>query len=190
MEKYKIIYADPAWSYDDKSLNRGGAERHYRTMSVEDIKNLQVEQLADEDCALFMWATFPKLQEALDVIKAWGFEYKTNAFVWVKRNKVADSLFWGMGRWTRSNAEVCLFAVKGKPQRVGKGVHSVIESPIDVHSKKPAETRERIVELMGDVSRVELFARQKIEGWDSWGNEVLSDVDLSGVKKFNIEDYL
>ena len=111
MKKYKIIYADPAWSYDDKCLHRGGAERHYRTMNIEDIKNLPVNEIAEDDCILFMWATFPKLQEALDVINAWGFQYKTNAFTWVKKNKKADSLFWGMGRWTRSNAEICLLAV-------------------------------------------------------------------------------
>lgn len=178
MEKYKIIYADPAWSYDDKALNRGGAERHYKTMSVEEIKNLPIKDISDDDCVLFMWATFPKIQDALDVIAAWGFTYKTNAFTWVKKNKIADSFFWGMGRWTRSNAEICLLAVKGKPIRVGKDVHSIIYSPIDVHSKKPAETRDRIVRLMGNLPRVELFARQKVEGWSSWGDQIESDIKL------------
>lgn len=177
-KKYKIIYADPAWSYDDKALNRGGAERHYKTMSEEDIMNLPVNEIADDDCVLFMWATYPKLQEALNVINAWGFKYKTNAFTWVKKNKKADSFFWGMGRWTRSNAEVCLLAVKGKPKRVDMGVHSIIYSPIDAHSKKPSETRDRIVKLMGDLPRVELFSRQKVEGWSSWGNEVENDIEL------------
>ena len=177
-KKYKIIYADPAWSYDDKSLNRGGAERHYRTMPVEDIMQLDIQSISDDDCILFMWATFPKLQEALDVIKAWGFTYKTNAFTWVKRNKIADSLFWGMGRWTRSNAEICLLAVKGKPTRIGKGVHSVIESPIGSHSAKPEETRDRIIKLMGDLPRIELFSRNNCDGWDVWGNEVKSDISL------------
>ena len=177
-KKYKIIYADPAWSYDDKSLNRGGAERHYRTMPVEDIMRLDIQSISDDDCILFMWATFPKLQEALDVIKAWGFTYKTNAFTWVKRNKIAGSLFWGMGRWTRSNAEICLLAVKGKPTRIGKGVHSVIESSIGAHSAKPDEARRRIIELMGDLPRIELFSRNNFDGWDAWGNEVKSDIAL------------
>lgn len=192
-KKYKIIYADPAWSYDDKSLNRGGAERHYRTMSIEEIKSLPVNEISDENSILFMWATFPKLQEGLDTIKAWGFEFKTLAFVWVKTNKrtnteqlsflPSDSFdsFWGMGRWTRSNAEICLLAVKGKPQRINADVHSVIYSPIDKHSKKPKETRERIIRLVGDLPRVELFARQAPEGWDVWGNEVESDVNLEVV---------
>lgn len=82
MKKYQIIYADPAWSYDDKCLHRGGAERHYRTMNIEDIKNLPVNEIANDDCILFMWATFPKLQEALDVINALGFQYKTNAYLY------------------------------------------------------------------------------------------------------------
>ncbi|SFC54379.1 MT-A70 family methyltransferase [Butyrivibrio sp. YAB3001] len=123
--------------------------------------------------------TFPNLMGAFDVIKAWGFDYKTVAFVWVKQNKKCDSLFWGMGYWTRSNAEICLLATKGHPKRIGRAVHQVIISHIEQHSKKPAETRDRIVELVGDVPRVELFARQKTPGWDSWGNEVESDLELA-----------
>ena len=190
IKKYKIIYADPAWSYDDKCLHRGGAERHYRTMSIEEIKALPVDKIADNDSILFMWATFPKLQEGLDTIKAWGFEFKTLAFVWIKTNKrtnneqlsflPSDSFdsFWGMGSWTRSNAEICLLAVKGKPKRLNADVHSVIYAPIDKHSKKPKETRERIIRLVGDLPKVELFAREAPEGWDVWGNEVESNVKL------------
>jgi len=181
--KYKIIYADPAWQYDDKCLHRGGAERHYRTMSVDQIKALPINEIADNDCILFVWATFPKIQEALDVIKAWGFTYKTVAFTWVKKNKKADSFFWGMGRWTRSNAEVCLLAVKGNPKRLDMGVHSVIFTPIESHSKKPAETRERIIRLVGDLPRVELFARQTTQGWHAWGNEVHSDINIQNNEK-------
>lgn len=188
--KYNIIYADPAWSYDDKCLHRGGAERHYNTMDIEDIKNLPVRKMASEDCILFMWATFPKLQEALDTISAWGFKYKTVGFVWIKINKrsnneqlsflPSDSFdsFMGMGRWTRSNAEICLIGVKGHPKRISGGVHSIIYAPIDKHSKKPKETRDRILKLCGDLPRVELFARQKVNGWDSWGNEIESDITL------------
>jgi len=190
MKKYNIIYADPAWSYDDPSLNRGGALRHYSTMSIEDIKALPVNEIADKDCVLFMWATFPKLQEGLDTIKAWGFEFKTCAFVWIKTNKRTnvqqtsflpqDSFdsFWGMGRWTRSNAEICLLAVKGKPQRLNADVHQLIYAPIDKHSKKPNETRDKILRLCGDLPRVELFARQVPKGWDVWGNEVEGSVKL------------
>ncbi len=171
-KKYKIIYCDPAWSYNNKSLNRGGALRHYPTMDIEDIANLPVAEISDDDCILFMWTTFPKIFESKQVIDSWGFEYKTLGFVWVKKNKIADSNFWGMGRWTRSNAEVCLIAVKGKPKRLSAKVHSVIESKIEKHSKKPDIVRDKIVELIGDLPRIELFAREKSKGWDSWGNEL------------------
>ena len=180
-KKYNVIYCDPPWRYavwSGKGKGRS-AENHYPTMSVEDICRLHVADIAAEDCVLFMWATFPNLMEAFDVIKAWGFDYKTVAFVWVKQNKKCDSLFWGMGYWTRSNAEICLLATKGHPKRIGRAVHQVIISHIEEHSKKPAETRDRIVELVGDVPRVELFARQKTLGWDAWGNEVENDLELA-----------
>ena len=141
-------------------------------MKVEAIRAMPVETLAAKDCALFLWATFPNLLEAFSVIKAWGFTYKTVAFVWVKQNRKTPSLFWGLGYWTRANAEICLLATKGQPKRQNAGVHQVIISPVEEHSKKPDVVRERIVELMGDVPRVELFARQSVPGWDAWGNEV------------------
>lgn len=172
--KYKIIYADPAWSYRDKATaGKRGAGCHYTVMSIEDIKALPVKDLADDDCTLFMWVTMPFLKEAFEVMEAWGFTYKTCAFTWIKKNKKADTLFWGMGNWTRANAELCLLGVKGKPKRVDAGVHSVIMSHIEEHSKKPAETRDRIVKLLGGgLPMIELFARQSIVGWDCWGNEV------------------
>ncbi len=177
---YKVIYADPPWSYQDKALagNRGAGCK-YNVMDTNDIARLPVELLADKDCVLFMWVTMPKLNECFPLIKAWGFEYKTVAFTWVKRNKNADSWFWGMGRWTRANAEVCLLATKGKPSRVSAAVHSVVDTPIEEHSKKPQEVRNRIIQLCGDVPRIELFARNKTEGWDVWGNEVESDIQLT-----------
>lgn len=172
-KKYKIIYADPPWSYRDKarSGNRGASFK-YPTMTLDNIKNLPVQDIADDDCILFMWITFPQLDNALSVMKSWGFTYKTIGFTWVKLNKKSPSLFMGMGNWTRSNAEVCLIGVKGKPKRVSASVHSVVISPIEQHSKKPDEVRERIVELCGDLPRIELFARIRTDGWDVWGNEV------------------
>lgn len=172
-KRYQIIYADPAWSYADKSLNRGGAARHYSTMSDLDIYNLPIADIAEKDSVLFMWATFPKLQEGLNTIKAWGFDYKTCAFVWVKQNKKSRTWFWGMGRWTRSNAEVLLLATRGRGvTRLSASIHQILEAPIGRHSEKPAIVRDKIVELVGDLPRIELFARQKIDGWDSWGNEI------------------
>ena len=174
MKKYSIIYADPPWAYRTYSKKGQGrsAESHYPTMCIEDIKALPVGELAAKDCALFLWITFPCLCEALEVLTAWGFSYKTVAFVWVKQNRRNDDLFTGMGYWTRANAEICILATKGHPKRVDAGVRQVILSHIEEHSKKPDEARERIVRLMGDLPRVELFARQSPEGWDVWGNEV------------------
>ncbi len=114
-------------------------------------------------------------------MKSWGFEYKTVAFVWIKRNRKSDALFWGTGYWTRANSEICMLATRGNPKRVSASVHQVIISRIEEHSKKPQEARERIVKLMGDVPKIELFARQKVDGWDVWGNEVDCDVELNVV---------
>lgn len=174
-KKYSIIYADPPWSYQNRGT-RAAASKHYDTMTIEDIKRMGVGAagggIANEDCVLFMWATFPMLREALDVIEAWGFSYKTVAFNWVKQNRNGNGIFMGLGNWTRSNSEICLLATKGKPKRISGSVRSVVLSPLQQHSRKPAEIRDRIVELMGDLPRIELFARETAPGWDSWGNEV------------------
>lgn len=186
--KYNIIYADPPWQYKVWSKKGQGrsAESHYPTMSRQDIQNLNVSAISADDCVLFLWVTFPCLEEGLELIRKWGFTYKTCAFNWIKTNKKSDSLFWGMGYWTRANSELCLLATKGNPKRISAGVHQVIEtfetetfkSRIEQHSKKPDQVRERIVQLLGDLPRIELFARQKASGWDVFGNEVESDVEL------------
>ena len=170
---YSIIYSDPPWTYRDKALagNRGACCK-YSVMTERDLQDLPVASLTAPDCFLFMWVTMPKLDEAFPLIKAWGFDYKTAAFTWVKRNKKAPSWFWGMGRWTRANPELCLLATKGSPKRMSAAVHSVIDTSIERHSKKPDETRKRIVQLCGDLPRLEMFARQRTEKWDVWGNEV------------------
>ena len=180
MTKYSIIYADPPWAYRTYSKKGQGrsAERHYPTMSLEGIKALPVGELADKDCALFLWITFPCLYEALEVLEAWGFSYKTVAFVWVKQNRRNDDLFTGMGYWTSANAEICFLATKGHPRRVNAGVRQVITSHVEEHSKKPDEARDRIVQLMGDLPRIELFSIQPPDGLDVCGSEVESDVTL------------
>ena len=168
IKKYGIIYADPPWRYNQKNLS-GAAEHHYRTMSIEEICKLKVAEVADQHCVLFLWATFPQLPEALKVIKAWGFQYKTVAFVWLKQNKSGKGWFFGLGFWTRGNAEICLLAKRGHPKRYSRSVHQFIISPIEEHSKKPDITREKIIELAGDLPRAELFARQKTPGWGCVG---------------------
>lgn len=175
-KKYNIIYADPPWSYRDKaSAGNRGASFKYDVQDHKWICDLPVENISDDNCVLFMWVTMPQLPNVFEVIKAWGFEYKTCGFTWVKKNKIKDSWFMGMGNWTRSNSEICLLATKGKPKRVSASVHSVVDTPIERHSKKPDIVKDRIVHLCGDLPRIELFARQKTEGWDVWGNEVIEE---------------
>lgn len=176
-DKYNIIYADPPWRYR-KSAGEGVAENHYPTMDIEKICALPVAELAAKDSVLFLWATFPMLPEALRVIHAWGFTFKTVAFVWLKQNRKAQSWFYGLGFWTRGNAEICLLATRGHPKRQSNSVHQFIISPIEGHSKKPEEARTKIIQLVGDLPRVELFARQTPPGWAVWGNEVDSTISL------------
>lgn len=176
-KKYNIIYADPPWRYECRGV-QGAAENHYPTMTISEICDMPIKTICNKDCVLFIWATFPQLKEAIQVMEAWGFKYKTVAFVWLKQNKKGVGWFYGLGFWTRGNAEICLLGVKGKPKRKSNRVHQFIISPLRGHSQKPDEAREKIVELMGDVPRIELFARQKASGWDVWGNEVISDIDF------------
>ena len=173
---YSVIYADPPWSYDDKSC-AGNAAGQYALMSNADIAAQPVHRLAAPDCVLFMWATYPLLPQALETIAGWGFTFKSIAFQWIKLNPKAGTPFYGLGRWTRGNSEPCLLAVRGKPKRAANDVHQLVEvdellkSPIRRHSAKPPEVRDKIVQLMGDVPRLELFAREEAPGWDSTGLE-------------------
>ena len=190
-KKYDIIYADPPWAYNDKNCS-GAAAAQYETMSLADIQALPINKLANDNAVLFMWATYPKMDEALQVIKAWGFKFKSIAFQWIKLNKSADinsmrkainesnsidevmkkCCFFGLGRWTRGNSEPCLIAVKGKPSRISPSVGQLVFEPLTRHSAKPAIIRDKITTLIGDKPRIELFARQYADEWDCWGNEV------------------
>lgn len=183
---YDIILADPPWDYENwnKKWHEEHAEsrwagRKYPLMPADDIRAMDVNSIASKDSVLFLWTISTMLPVALTVMESWGFKYKTVGFVWVKKNKIADSLFTGMGFWTRSNAEICLLGVKGKPlPRISHSVKQIILTSRREHSQKPLEARERIVELLGDRPRVELFAREKVDGWDAWGNEINSDIVL------------
>lgn len=177
-KKYGIVYCDPPWEYTRSGgMKRGRdmAKQHYATMKTADICALPIRRICTDDALCFMWATFPNIGEALKVMTAWGFTYKTAAFVWVKRNK-CGSLFWGMGQYTRANAEVCLLGVSAQTKASlsvkSHGVHQILEAIPGRHSEKPAETRERILTLTGGGQAIELFARQSVPGWDCWGNEV------------------
>lgn len=168
--KYSIIYADPPWMYNDGAQGRG-ASCKYELQSDEWIYNLPVIRIANDDAILFLWATFPKLDIAFNTIFRWGFTYKTMAFTWVKTTK-NNKYFFGMGNWTRSNPEVCLLATRGSVKRVDATISSLVFAPITRHSEKPPIIRDKIVQLCGNKSRIELFARQKVKGWHCWGNQV------------------
>lgn len=177
IKKYQIIYADPPWRYKDKSKSHGGgAENHYSCMDINDICKLKVP--CEDNSVLFLWTTYPQLEESFKVIKSWGFKYKTGAFTWIKTNK-DGSIYMGMGRYTRANAEICLLATKGKGiSRINASIYNTQLHPRLRHSEKPKSFKDDIVRLYGDLPRIELFARERTEGWDVWGNEVESDIEL------------
>lgn len=188
MKKYQIIYADPPWSYynditvgPDCTTVRGMRRPPYKVMGSKEIIALPVDKITDENCILFIWTTGYHLERAIKVINAWGFQYKTVGFLWAKKNKKGDPVCF-MGAYTmKSGMEMCLLATKGEGTHklVKKhNVRSLIESQRLKHSQKPNEVRKRIVELLGDLSRIELFAREKVLGWDVWGDEVESDIEF------------
>lgn len=172
-KKYEIIYADPPYhfkNYNDKTATKWVGQ-HYPIMSLQEIKDLNIQSISNDNCVLFLWTTFPMLSHALDIIKCWDFKYKTVAFVWVKVTK-KNKPFIGMGYWTRSNAEIVLLATKGKTKRLSASVSQIIIAPRGKHSEKPDIVRKKIVELLGDLNKIELFATKKVSGWDCMGYEI------------------
>lgn len=174
--KFGAILADPPWHFETwgEGGNRNVTSK-YQTLSVREICRLPIEDLSADDCALFMWAVWPKIFEAIKVIEMWGFNYKTCAFSWMKADPYrlfADDAtpFAGLGYWTRANTEPCLLATRGKPKRLNADVRQGIIAPRREHSRKPDEIHERIERLVGG-PYLELFARQQRPGWTTWGNE-------------------
>jgi len=183
-KKYQIIYADPPWRYEFSPKAGASIERKYPTMTIKEICLLPVEKLCDKNCFLFLWTTMPKLEESFEVIKNWGFIYRTTAFVWVKTSNqhLSKPRYLGAGCYTRPNIEIILLARNGKDKLFlkSKKIEQIIMLPRLLHSQKPSEARNRIVQLMGDLPRIELFARppknrlfedESYRGWDLWGNE-------------------
>jgi len=189
--KYGIIYADPPWKYLWGGGKDGGhfaPEKHYETMSTEEICALDVRSIRDKNCALFLWATMPALPDAFRVIESWGFKYKTCAFSWVKTRKDGLPLN-GMGSYTKSNIELCLLGMRGHIKSADKTVPQILMHPRMGHSVKPPAARDRIVRLFGNLARLEIFARQKTEGWDAIGYGIDNVSVQEKLKIIGREDY-
>jgi N6-adenosine-specific RNA methylase IME4 len=177
---FGAILADPPWTFRvwaDSDKAHGSASAHYNTMSIDELKAMDVAGVAAPDSTLFMWICWPNLVESLDLISSWGFGYKTCAFAWVKGDASQIEFFhdevkpyMGLGYWTRANSEVCLLATRGKPKRMNADVRQAIIAPRREHSRKPDGIHERIERLVGG-PYLELFARQQRPGWTVWGNQ-------------------
>jgi len=176
MKKYSIIYADPPWKYNSpanhKTRFRGGAEGHYSLMTMDEIKKLPINELGDKNSVLFLWTTFPYLNEQIKLFEHWGYRYRTIGFAWLKTNKNNGFPFFGVGYYTKSNLELCLMGMRGQLKTKTNSISQVVISPRREHSRKPDEIREKIVELFGDLPRIELFSRKKKKGWDCLGYEI------------------
>jgi len=174
--KYGIIYADPPWKYWEGGYKN--QSQHYDTLgdfiiqTLQDKKKRPITDLSADNCILFLWVTFPILDTVFDIIKKWGFEYSTCGFVWVKSKKDGTGFAFGCGSWTRANVELCLIAKKGIIKRKDASISEIIYEPKQAHSKKPAIVRDKIIQLVGDLPRIELFAREKTKGWEVWGKEI------------------
>jgi N6-adenosine-specific RNA methylase IME4 len=172
--KFRVIYADPPWKFEtwsEKGVEKKSAQAHYSCMNMQDIGNLPIDSISDENSILFMWATSPMIDQQIAIISDWGFKFKTIGFTWVKINKIKQTPFIGMGKYTRSNCEYCLIGIKGTPGRPkNKSISQVVMSPIREHSRKPDIIR-TYIEQMYDGPRIELFAREENDGWDCFGNE-------------------
>jgi N6-adenosine-specific RNA methylase IME4 len=182
---FGVIYADPPWrwqAWGQRGQDRSAA-KHYPTMTGPELAALPVAEAAGPDCSLFLWAVDPMLPQALDLMAAWGFSFKTVAFYWIKTRggARADQLeLWsdsrscpkGLGYWTRANPEICLLGTRGRPGRAARDVERTIFAPRREHSRKPDQVADAIRRLTGDVARLELFARTRRPGWQVWGNEL------------------
>ena len=181
-KKYEIVYADPPWDFKNKKTGgdmSSGASSHYITTDIESLKKLDVNSICAENCTLIMWYVGSMPQEAIDLVRAWGFTIKNmNGFVWRKLTAKGNPFF-GMGFRTRAGSESAIIGIKGKPKVYSHAVRAVHSYPILKHSEKPSQFREHIVELCGELPRLEMFARDSPEGWDVFGNEVTNSINIS-----------
>lgn len=184
--RYQVIYADPPWQFSSKELQKYNGrrftplEKHYITQDKNWIAKLGVSSLCADDCALFLWSTDAHLKEAIETIEAWGFKYITVAFVWEKLTSTGKTVA-NLGAWTMKNYELCLLGTRGKmlKYKSANNIYQKVTAERTKHSKKPEAVRENIEALFPNLRRVELFARERVDGWDAWGYEVESDIELS-----------
>ena len=185
MKKYQIIYADPPWDFGGGGVYQDGGRdlrktnKEYSLTRTSKLIDIPVEHIADNNALMFMWTTDQHIPDALKLMEAWGFRYCTVAFYWVKKYHTGSTCY-NVGCWTMKSVEQVLLGLRGKPMHLKKvrNIKQLVEAERTKHSKKPEEVRRRIVELVGDIPRIELFAREKTPGWDVWGNEVESDIEL------------
>lgn len=187
-KKYDIIYADPPWHYNGKlQFDKSSTSKEqldpnrnifissacfkYPTLETKDLIRIPIQKISKEDCLLFMWATNPHLAQAINLGEAWGFDYKTIAFIWDKMNH-------NPGQYTLSNCELCLVFKRGRipKPRGARNVQQLVRSPRRAHSMKPDEIRHKIVEMFPTQEKIELFARGRFTGWDEWGLDVLENM--------------
>jgi len=170
-KRYAVILADPPWHF--ATWSRKGRDRspdkHYSTLTMPELAELPLQRVAQDDCALFLWITWPMMIDAIILMHRWGFTYKTCAFCWAKVLNTRAQI--GTGYWTRANSEVCLLATRGAPKRKHADVSQLIIEPRREHSRKPDCVHERIERLV-DGPYLELFARRRRNGWSSWGNQL------------------
>ncbi len=185
-KRYKLLYADPPWSFTNKKTGgsmKSGADAQYPTMTIDELKQLDVPALCDEDCLLVMWWVGSQPQEAIDLCQAWGFTVKNmNGFVWNKLTKT-DKPYFGMGFYTRAGSESAIIATRGRPKIVDHSVRAVISAQVTEHSRKPAEFRKAAHQLVGEVPRLEMFARGLYPGWDVFGNEAPGSIEIPTRKR-------
>jgi len=179
-KKYQVIYADPPWPHLGRyrSRTRTRDTKHYPRMSTQAIGQLNVKDISDVNSVLFLWTTDGRLDKAIEVMKAWGFEYVTVAFVWVKLTNGKPVVI--VSPWFMKSTELCLFGTKGRPHKLlgTRNTRQLIVCPRSTHSTKPEIARKRIEKMFPDTRKLEFFARKKSPGWDVYGDEVESDIVL------------
>ena len=181
MKKYNIIYADPPWktkTFKEKKDGLISRALPYPQMTDAEIMGLDVKSIAAENAILFMWCIDSRIPAASEIMKRWGFCYKCVGFVWGKSAKTTEGFNGGFSSYTKRDCEFCLIGTRGAYLNLRRGVNQILIEPKTTHSRKPDTVRERIIDLCGDVPRVELFCRFPAEGWDIWGNEVECTAEL------------